>query len=179
MASWSALYRRIVSDCQLTITKYKQLLTLANCNLSKEGKEVVRDTLWVLSHDTAGVAASRVEVSQKGSVELGAALAGLLCVCALSVNVVGDHGLDAELGVAVRVGGTKRALLRNGDHVGETSSIAINSCGGGEDDVSDIVLLHAAQEAEGAEDVDAVVLERDLARLADSLSSLSLACLSS
>jgi hypothetical protein len=31
------------------------------------------------------------------------------------------------------------------------------------------VLGHAAQEAERAEDVDAVVLERDLARLADGL----------
>jgi hypothetical protein len=31
------------------------------------------------------------------------------------------------------------------------------------------VLLHAAQQAEGAKDVDAVVLERDLAGLADGL----------
>jgi hypothetical protein len=35
------------------------------------------------------------------------------------------------------------------------------------------VLLHAAQQAERAIDVNAVVVERDLARLADGLSSLS------
>jgi hypothetical protein len=67
------------------------------------------------------------------------------------------------------VGGTERALFGDGDHVGEAGGIAVDGCGGGEDDVGHVVLLHAAQQAEGAEDVDAVVLERDLAGLADGL----------
>ena len=115
------------------------------------------------------MAASRVEISEESGVVLVAALAILLCLVALGVDVVGDHGLDAELGVAVGVGRTKRALFGNGDHVGEAGGIAVDGCGGREDDVGDVVLGHAAQEAERAEDVDAVVLERDLARLADGL----------
>jgi hypothetical protein len=103
---------------------------------------------------------------------LVAALTSLLGRVALRVDVVGDHGLDAELCVAVRVGGAQRALFGDGDHVGEASGIAVDGCGGGEDNVGHVVLLHAAQQAEGAEDVDAVVLERDLAGLADGLLSL-------
>ena len=100
---------------------------------------------------------------------LAASLAVLLCLAALGVDVVGDHSLDTKLGVAVRVGRAKRALLGNGNHVREAGGITVDSCGGREDDVGDVVLGHAAQEAEGAEDVDAVVLEGDLARLADGL----------
>lgn len=125
------------------------------------------------------MATSGVEVSQESSVELIAALASLLRLSALCVDVVGDHGLNTKLGVSVWVGGTKRALLRNGNHVGEACGIAVNSRGGREDNVGHVVLLHAAQQAEGAEDVDAVVLERDFARLSDSLLMLSLVCLSS
>lgn len=100
---------------------------------------------------------------------LAAALASLLRLSALGVDVVGDHGLDTELGVTVRVGRAERALFGDGDHVGEAGCIAVDGRRGREDDVGDVVLGHAAQEAERAEDVDAVVLERDLARLADGL----------
>ena len=100
---------------------------------------------------------------------LVAALASLLGRVALCVDVVGDHGLDAELGVAVRVGWAERALFGDRDHVREAGGIAVDGCGGREDDVGDVVLGHAAQETERAKDVDAVVLERDLARLADGL----------
>lgn len=155
--------------CPLTVTKNQELLALANGDLSKQRKEVVRHTLRVLAHDTTRVAASGVEVPQQRSVELVTALAGLLGLRALSVDVVGDHGLDAELGVAIRVGGTERAVLGDGDHVGEARGIAVDSRRRGEDDVGDIVLGHALEEAERAEDVHAVVLERDLAGLADGL----------
>lgn len=107
---------------------------------------------------------------------LVAALASLLGRVALCVYVVGDHGLDAELCVSVGVGGTERALFGDGDHVGEAGGIAVDGRGGGEDDVGHVVLLHAAQEAEGAEDVHAVVLKRDLAGLADGLVSMSASC---
>jgi hypothetical protein len=142
---------KITFSIQLTVTKDEQLVPLADCDLSEEGKQVVGNALRVFTHDSTGVAASRVEVSEESGVVLVAALAILICLVALGVDVVGDHGLDAELGVAVGVGRAKRALFGDGNHVG------------------DVVLGHAAQEAERAEDVDAVVLERDLARLADGL----------
>ena len=40
---------------------------------------------------------------------------------------------------------------------------------GGEDDVGDAVALHGAEEGNAAADIDAVVLEGNLARLSDSL----------
>jgi hypothetical protein len=161
------------SGCQLTVTKDKQLLPLANSDLGKERKQVVGNSRRVLTHDTTWVAAGRVEVPQESGVVLVAALASLLRRVALCVDVVGDHSLDTELGVSVRVGGTKRALLRDGNHVGEACSIAIDCRGRREDNVGHVVLLHAAQQAERPIDVNAVVVERDLAGLADGLSSLS------
>ena len=160
---------RITSGVQLTVTKDKKLLPLADCDLGEERKQVVGNALRVFAHDSTGVATSRVEVSEESGVVLAASLAILLCLAAFGVDVVGDHGLDTELGVAVRVGRAERALFGDGDHVREAGGIAVDGCGGREDDVGDVVLGHAAQETERAEDVDAVVLERDLARLADGL----------
>ena len=76
----------------------------------------------------------------------------------MSVNEVGDGSLDGELGVSVRVGRTERALFGDGDHIGETSGVAVDGSGAGEDDVVDIVFLHGAEEVEGAVDVDEVVV---------------------
>lgn len=112
-----------------------------------------------------------VEVAEQGTVPLlGLGLvAGLDSVVALSVDDVGDGGLDGELGVAVGVGGTQRALLGDGDHVGEASGITVDGGGAGEDDVGDIVADHGAQEADGAVDVDVVVVQRLLTGLTDGL----------
>ena len=115
------------------------------------------------------MAASGVEVSQQTRVELVAALVVLLCICSFGVGVVGDHVLDGELCVSVGVGGTERALLGNGNHVGESRGISVDGGRRGEDDVGDVVLLHAAQQAESAIDVDTVVLKRDLSALANGL----------
>lgn len=114
-----------------------------------------------------------VEVAEQGTVPLlGLGLvAGLDSVVALSVDDVGDGGLDGELGVAVGVGGTQRALLGDGDHVGEASGITVDGGGAGEDDVGDIVADHGAQEADGAVDVDVVVVQRLLTGLTDGLDS--------
>lgn len=114
-----------------------------------------------------------VEVAEQGTVPLlGLGLvAGLDGVVALSVDDVGDGGLDGELGVAVGVGGTQRALLGDGDHVGEASGITVDGGGAGEDDVGDIVADHGAQEADGAVDVDVVVVQRLLTGLTDGLDS--------
>lgn len=165
IADGSAVLRLVV------VTENEELLPFANGDLSEQWEEVVWHALWVLAHNTAGVRASWVEVSEQGTVEDLLVLALLLCLCALSVDVVGDHGLDSELGVAVRVGGAQWALLGNGNHVWEAGGIAVDGRGGGKDDVGDVVLRHGLEEAESAVDVDAVVFERDLARFTDSLQS--------
>lgn len=127
-----------------TITEDHQLLALASGNLGKQGEQVVGDTLGVLAHDTAGVGTSGVEVAEQSTVPLlGLGLvAGLGGVVALGVDHVGDGGLDGELGVAVRVGGAQRAVLGDGDHVGEAGGITVDGGGAGEDNVGDIVLDH-------------------------------------
>lgn len=96
-------------------------------------------------------------------------LARLLCSCPLRVNEVRNHGLDGELGVAVWVGWTQWALFWDWNHVWEAGRIAVDGRGGGEDDVGDIVLLHASEQAESAVDVDVVVVERDLGALSHRL----------
>lgn len=112
-----------------------------------------------------------VEVTEQSTVPLlGLGLvAGLDGVVALSVDDIGDGSLDGELGVTVGVGGAQRALLGDGDHVGEASGITVDGGGGGEDDVGDIVADHGAQEADGAVDVDVVVVQRLLTGLTDGL----------
>ena len=154
-----------------TITEDHQLLALASGNLGKQRKQVVGDTLGVLAHNTAGVGTSRVEVAEQSAVPLLSLglVTGIDSVVALGVDQIGDGGLDSELGVAVGVGGTQRALLGDGDHVGEASGITVDGGGAGEDDVGDIVLDHGAQEVDGAVDVDEVVVQGLLAGLADSL----------
>jgi hypothetical protein len=158
---------------KLTIAEYQELLTFTSSNLSKEGKKVVRNTSGVLTHDTSGVSTTRVEVSQQSTVPLLELLTGLLQVASLSVNKVGDNVLDHGLGAAICVGRSNGAVLRNRNHVGETSSIAVDGSGGGEDDIVDVVALHGAEQRDTAADIDTVVLERDLARLADSLDGVS------
>lgn len=157
-----------------TVTEDHQLLALAGSDLREEGKEVVGDALGVLAHDTAGVGTGGVEVAEESTVPLlGLGLvAGLGGVVALSVDHVGDGGLNGELGVAVGVGGSQRAVLGDGDHVGEAGGITVDGGGAGEDNVGDIVLDHGAEEVDGAVDIDQVVVQGLLARFTNGLGTL-------
>lgn len=123
----------------------------------------------VLAHDTAGVGTARIEVSEKSTVPLLKGLAGFFQFIALGIDPVGDDILNHGLGAAVGVGGTNGAVLGNGNHVGDSSRIAIDSCRGREDNVADIVALHGAEESYAAADIDAVVLERNFTRFTNSL----------
>ena len=153
----------------LTITKHKQLLTLANSDLSQQRQKVERNALGIFSYDSTGVGARRVEVAQQGTVPLSTRLAFLLCVVALGLDMGANELLDGILCVSVGVCGTQRAGLGNGDHALEACGISVDCSGRGEDDVGDIVTGHGLQQSDGAADVDAPVLEGDLARLADGL----------
>lgn len=112
---------------------------------------------------------ARVEVAQQSAVPLLEGLALLLQVGALGIDVVGDDVLNHGLGAAVGVGRANGAVLGDGDHVGESSGIAVDGGGGGEDNVGDIVAGHGLEERNAAADVDAVVLERDDGRLSNGL----------
>jgi hypothetical protein len=158
-----------VGIAKLTVAENKQLLSLSCGNLRQQRKKVIRDTLGVLAHDTAWVGASGVEVAQKCTVPLGSILALLCGLVTHGVNPGSDHLLDSNFGVAICVGWAKWADLRDGDHVGEAGSIAIDGSRRGEDNVSDIVLLHRSQQAQTAVHIDTVVLKRNFAGLTNSL----------
>ncbi|KND92431.1 putative quinone oxidoreductase [Tolypocladium ophioglossoides CBS 100239] len=133
-----------------------QLLAVARRHLAQQGQQVVGHALGVLAHDAAGVGAAWVKVAQQGAVPLLEGLAGLLEVAALGVDAVGDDVLDHRLGAAVGVGGADRAVLGDGDHVGEARCVAVDGGRRGEDDVGDVVALHGPQEGDAAADVDAL-----------------------
>lgn len=153
----------------LTFTKHNELVALASGDVAHKRQQVIRHTLRVLAHKTAGVSTTGVKVAQKGAVPDLNGSALLLGLVALRLDVVGDNILDDGLGTTVGVCGANGAVLRDRDHVGEASGIAVNSGGGREDNVVDVVALHGAKEGDGTANIDAVVLERDLTRLANSL----------
>lgn len=148
-----------------TVAEDQQLLALARRNLRQQGKQVVRDALRVLAHDTARVGTGWVEVAQQGTVPLLGlgVVARLGRIVALGVDHVGDGVLNRKLGVSVGVSGAERAHLGDGNHVRESRGIAVHSGRAGEDDVGDVVADHGAQEADGTVDVGMVVIERLLA----------------
>lgn len=76
--------------------------------------------------------------------------------------MISDDGFDHAFSVSIWVGGTNWALLGNGNHVGNSSRIAVDGRGRGEDNVGDIVLGHAAEQSDGSANIDAVVFEGDL-----------------
>lgn len=153
----------------LTLSVDQELLALACGNLSQQGEQVERNALRILAHDAAGVGTAGVEVAQQSAVPLLERLALLLQVVALSVDVVRDDVLNHGLGAAVGVGRANGAVLGDGDHVGESSRIAVDGGGGGEDNVGDIVAGHGLEEGNAAANIDAVVFERDHGRLSDGL----------
>lgn len=92
-----------------------------------------------------------------------AGLSLLLEIIALGFDVVGDQGFASCFGAAVGVCGTNGADFGDGDHVLEAGSVAVDSSGGREDDVGDIVAGHGTEEANRAVDICAIILKRDLA----------------
>lgn len=113
-----------------------------------------------------------VEVAEECSVVLLVWPTCLLGVVALRIYVVGDDKLDGGLGAAVWVGGTDGTVFWDGDHVLPFCGVAVDGGRGGEDYVRDGILVHAAQENDGAIDVYAVVFEGLLRGLADSLGGM-------
>lgn len=152
-----------------TITKDEELLALTSGNLPKERQQVEGNALRVLAHDSAGVGTAGVEVPQQSTVPGLVGFASLLEVVALGIHVVGNEVLNRGLGATVSVGRANGAVLGDRDHVLEAGGIAIDGCRGRKYNVGNVVATHGAEESDAAADIDAVVLEGLLARLADSL----------
>ena len=108
-----------------------------------------------------------VEVSQQPRVPFldGGGVASFLSFGTLCCDVVGDHQLRGEFGIAVGVRRAQGALFRDGDHARHTGGIAVDSGGRRVDDVGDVVGGGRAQEVECACDIDTVVVQRDLTGL--------------
>jgi hypothetical protein len=157
----------------LTVTEHEELFALASSDLGQKGQQVVRNPLRVLTHDATGVSPSGVEVAQQSTVPLLSLslVSGLAGIITLGVDHINDGVLDGELGVAVGVSGAQRALLGDGDHVGEAGGITVDGGRAGEDNVVDIVADHGAQKVQSAVDVDIVVVQRLLTGLTNGLSS--------
>lgn len=152
-----------------TFAENEELLALACCDLAEDGKQVKWVAERVLAHQAARVGTTWVEVAQERGIVLLVWLSCLLGVGALRIDEVGDYKLDGGLGAAVWVGGADRAVLRDRDHVFPFRGVSVDGSGGGEDDVWDGVLGHAAKEDDSAVDVYAVVFEGLLGGLADGL----------
>jgi len=83
--------------------------------------------------------------------------------------VISDDRFNHAFSVSIRVGGANWAILGNGYHVGNSSRIAVDGRGRGEDNIGDIVLGHAAEKSDGSANIDAVVFEGDLGGFANGL----------
>ena len=167
VANSSTIMRSVI------IAEDQKFFPLASRNLCKEREKIERDAERIFAHDTRGVTACGIEVAKKSSIPLLYVrfIAFLGSLCAFCADVVSNHQLAGELGVAVGVCRPEGTLFGNGDHVLETGSVAINSSRGGVDDVANIVVLGSSQKGECALNVDAIVVEWDLSGFTNSLQS--------
>ena len=100
---------------------------MSSSNLAQQWQQVERHARRILAHDSAWVRTAWVEVSQESTIPLLKWLPYLLRIGALGLDEICDHQLDRALCPSVRVGGADRAVLRDGDHVGDSSGIAVDS----------------------------------------------------
>lgn len=112
----------------LTVSENEELFSLASGNLRKQWKQVVRYTLGIFTHDSAGVSTSGVEITQQSAVPFLSLLrlSSLGGIVSLRVDEIGDSILDSELGVTVGVCGAQWTLLGDRDHVREARSITVD-----------------------------------------------------
>lgn len=131
-----------------------QALAPAGGDLGDEGHEVVGDALRVFADQAAGVGADGVEIAQQCDAPVG-----------LGPVEVAQHVLDHQLAAAVGIGGRERMLL------GQRQELGLTIDGGrrAEDQGLDAGGAHGLQQAQAADDVVVVVVERLLRRFADGL----------
>ena len=136
----------------VVVAVHLEALTSAHRHLHHVRQHVARHPGRVLAEQAAGMGADRVEVAQRerGKVAMAAAR-------------VGQDLLAHQLGAGVRVRG--RGLVVLGDRPGVP--VTEDGAGRGEDQPADAVLDHGGEQAGGAADVSAVVVQGDVHGLAD------------
>ena len=75
MASCKVYYMDVVTNtgsvrCIVVISEYVDALKLSNCNLSNIWKQVVRNTLWILTDQTALMSTDWIEVAKQDYIPL-------------------------------------------------------------------------------------------------------------
>lgn len=129
-----------------------QFFQLAHCHLGNERHQVVGDAVRVLTDLAAFVGAGGIEVAQDGDAPVR-----------LGTVQVAQHVFDVQLARAVGVGGAEREVFAN-RHAGR---VAVDGGRRAEHDAGDVGALHGLQQAQAAEDVVVVVVERFSNRFAD------------
>jgi len=161
--------------CGVVLSKDRELLQLANSDLGQEGHQVVGDALRILSHDTAGMGASGVEISQQDCAPLvidvvpgSRFLKVLLLLQDRGHTEILDDVLQKDLCPAIGAhGGDDGRSLWDGD----AGRVAIDGGRGRKDNLANVELFHDLQQVDGARDVDIVVIQGDAARFTDSLAA--------
>ena len=115
-----------------------------------------------------------IEVTEQSTIPMRRVFPFLFEIVALGFNMIGDDHFIGGFGTAVRIGGADWAVFWDRDHVRKTCCVAINGGGRREDDVGDVMLGHAAEQAYRTVDIGAVVFKGYLAGLADCLVGVSL-----
>ena len=118
------------------------------------------------------MSAGGVKISQQRAVpfvDLSLGLVRLLGIDPLRIDHIANGILDAQLGVSVRVGRSRRARFGNGDHVGETSGIAVDGGRAGKDNIVHVMLHHGFEEVERSNHIDPVVFQWDFRGFSDRL----------
>ena len=115
-----------MADSAPTVAKDEQFLTLPYCYLGKQREEIVRYTLGVFTHDTAGMRACWVEVAEESSVPVVAGFSFLPEVIALGFDVICDANFDGSLCTAIGICRANWADFRNWYHVFEAGGVAVD-----------------------------------------------------
>lgn len=87
--------------------------------------------------------------------------------------MVSDDALDRGLCSSIGICWADRAMFRDGNHIGESSCVAIDGSRGGEDDIKHIVFGHRTEKADCAVNIGTVIFERNFSRFSNSLEMIN------
>ena len=137
------------------VAKNTQLFQLANCNLCDVRHQIVRNTVWILTDQTALVSTDRVEITQQNNVPFR------ICFLDICQNLF-QHGFRPAVRVCAL---SLRALLGDRDH----RRISVHGCRRGKDDILHIVLAHYINQGQRACNIVFIVFPGLLYGFADCL----------
>ena len=140
----------------IVVSENMKFFELTDSCLAYVRKEVVRDTLGVLTDKSRLVCSDGVEITEDRN--------ALKLTCVADVL---EHSFDNKLGLAIGVCSGKREIFADRNGLGR----AVHGCGGRENDRANAVLDHSAEKVEGCVKIVAIIAKGLSAGLADSLKS--------